>query len=198
MRSPVFRRPGCRRHAGTTKRRPQYATPEAVAGCHCTTRPCGTQDDTHRTTAEAQPRTTSGVRLCTGAIWHAPHVATTPRGEIRGFAQLPPPAGVAEMHASGHHRRRGGTISPYERHKVMAQDRHNGMAASAESHEVACLSITLHLRCCAGLLARCPPQLRAEGTPLATLRPDLRCTSAESRLSWRWIAHGFSRCGALF
>ena len=57
------------------------------------TQPCGTQDDTHRTTAEAQPRTTSGVRLCTGAIWHAPHVATTPRGEIRGYARLPPPPG---------------------------------------------------------------------------------------------------------
>ena len=27
------------------------------------------------------------------AIWHAPHVATTPRGEIRGYAQLPPPPG---------------------------------------------------------------------------------------------------------
>ena len=57
------------------------------------TQPCGTQDDTHRTTAGAQPRTTSGVRLCTGAIWHAPHVATTPRGEIRGYARLPPPPG---------------------------------------------------------------------------------------------------------
>ena len=93
MRSPVFRRPGCRRHAGTTKRRPQYSTPEVVAGRHCTTQPYGTQDDTHRTTAGAQPRTTSGVRLCTGAIWHAPHVATTPRGEIRGYARLPPPPG---------------------------------------------------------------------------------------------------------
>ena len=47
-------------------------------------------------------------------------------------------------------------------------------------------------------LARRPPQLRAEGTPLATPRPDLRCTSAESLLSWRGIAHRFSRCGALF
>ena len=28
-----------------------------------------------------------------GAIWHAPHVATTPRGEIRGYARLPPPPG---------------------------------------------------------------------------------------------------------
>ena len=72
---------------------PQYATPEVVAGCHCTTQPCGTQDDTRQSTTEAQPRTTSGVRLCTGAIWHAPHVATTPRGEIRGYAQLPPPPG---------------------------------------------------------------------------------------------------------
>ena len=58
------------------------------------TQPCGTQDDTHRTTAEAQPRTTSGVRLCTGASWHAPHVADTPVGEIRGFARLQPPPGL--------------------------------------------------------------------------------------------------------
>ena len=28
-----------------------------------------------------------------GAIWCAPHVATTPRGEIRGYARLPPPPG---------------------------------------------------------------------------------------------------------
>ena len=66
---------------------------DTPSGRHCTTQPCGTQDDTHRTTAEAQPRTTSGMRLCTGAIWHAPHVATTPRGEIRGYARLPPPPG---------------------------------------------------------------------------------------------------------
>ena len=58
------------------------------------TQPCGTQDDTHRTTAEAQPRTTSGVRLCTGAIWHAPHVASPTRGEIRGFARRQPPPGL--------------------------------------------------------------------------------------------------------
>ena len=64
------------------------------------TQPCGTQDDTHRTTAEAQPRTTSGVRLCTGAIWHAPHVATTPRGEIRGFARRQPPPGLEKCSPS--------------------------------------------------------------------------------------------------
>ena len=58
------------------------------------TQPCGTQDDTHRTTAEAQPRATSGVRLCTGAIWHAPHVASPTRGEIRGFARRQPPPGL--------------------------------------------------------------------------------------------------------
>ena len=46
MRSPVFRRPGCRRHAGTTDGRPQNATPEAVAGRHCTTRPDEPHPDT--------------------------------------------------------------------------------------------------------------------------------------------------------
>ena len=181
MRSPVFRRQGCRRHAGTTRRRPQYVTPEVVAGRHCTTQPCGTQDDTRQSTAVAQPRTTSGVRfgwsdLARPACRHDPAWRNT------GFRTAATTSGVAEMHASGHHRCHGGTISPYERHKVMAQDRHNAMAASAGSHEVACLSITLHLRSCAG--SRCPPQLRAEGTPLATPRPDLPCTSAESRLSW--------------
>ena len=33
-----------------------------------------------------------------------------------------------------------------------------------ESHEVACLIVTLHLRSCAGV-AECLPRLRAEGTP---------------------------------
>ena len=149
MRSPVFRRPGCRRHAGTTKRRPKYATPEVVAGRHCTTQPCGTQDDTHRTTAEAQPRTTSGVRLCTGAIWHAPHFATTPRGEIRGYARLPPPPGWRKC-------------SP----PVIVSANGGGRALrQTESHEVACLIVTLHLRSCAGV-AECLPRLCAEGTLL--------------------------------
>ena len=106
--------------------------------------------------------TTSGVRfgwsdLARPAWRHDPAWRNT------GLRTAATTSGVAEMHASGHHRRRGGTISPYERHKVMAQDRHNAMAASAGSHEVACLSITLHLRSCAGsrgALPNCVPKVR--------------------------------------
>ena len=48
-----------------------------------------------------QPRTPPGCDLG-AAHRRSPHVATTPRGEIRGYARLPPPAGVAEMSAFGH------------------------------------------------------------------------------------------------
>ncbi|MDY4881605.1 MAG: hypothetical protein SO127_04245, partial [Muribaculaceae bacterium] len=44
VRNPVFRRPGCRRHAGTAKPAIYIATPEAVAGCpprHSTPHPLG-------------------------------------------------------------------------------------------------------------------------------------------------------------
>ena len=57
-----------------------------------------------------QPRTPPGCDLG-DAHRRSPHVATTPRGEIRGYARLPPPAGVAEMSAFGHRLcrwRRGG------------------------------------------------------------------------------------------
>ena len=39
-----------------------------------------------------------------GAVLCSPHVADTPVGEIRGYAQLPPPAGVADYFAFCHHR----------------------------------------------------------------------------------------------
>ena len=154
MRSPVFRRPGCRRHAGTTQRRPKYATPEVVAGCHCTTQPCCTQDNTHRSTAEAQPRTTSGVRLCTGAIWHAPHVASPTRGEIRGFARRQPPPG-------------------WRNARLRSSSRCVGRcAASAEGHNVACLIVTtLHLRSCAGV-GELPPKTACQRyAPSPTIPP---------------------------
>ena len=110
MRSPVFRRPGCRRHAGTTKRRPKYATSEVVAGRHCTTQTCGTQDDTHRTTAEAQPRTTSGVRLRSSDLAR-PACRHDPAWRNTGLRTAATTSGVAEMLASGHRlrqRRRAG------------------------------------------------------------------------------------------
>ena len=40
-----------------------------------------------------QPRTTSGVRFGWDTTTLSPHVATTPRGEIRGYARLQPLAG---------------------------------------------------------------------------------------------------------
>ena len=53
-----------------------------------------TQNDTHRAIAAATaPHHLRGA-IWSGAIWHAPHVATTPRGEIRGFARRQPPPGL--------------------------------------------------------------------------------------------------------
>ena len=63
------------------------------------------------TTADATAPHPSGVLFLGDAHLWSPHVATTPRGEIRGYARLPPPAGVAEMSAFGHRLcrwRRGG------------------------------------------------------------------------------------------
>ena len=82
------------------------------------------------------------------AIWCAPHVATTPRGEIQGYARLPPPPGWRKC-------------SP----PVIVSANGGGRALrQTESHEVACLIVTLHLRSCA-VVAECLPRLRAEGTP---------------------------------
>ena len=118
------------------------------------TQPCGTQDDTHRTTAEAQPRTTSGVRLCTGAIWHAPHVASPTRGEIRGFARRQPPPG-------------------WRNARLRSSSRCVGRcAASAEGHNVACLIVTtLHLRSCSGV-GEVPPKTACQRyAPSPTIPP---------------------------
>ena len=55
-----------------------------------------------------QPATTSGVAMYIAGSG-SPHVADAQVGEIRGYARLPPPAGVAEMSASTIRlRRRGG------------------------------------------------------------------------------------------
>ena len=84
---------------------PQYATPEVVAGRHCTTQPCGTQDDTHRTTAGAQPRTTSGVRLRSSDLAR-PACRHDPAWRNTGLRTAATASGVAEMLASGHCLRR--------------------------------------------------------------------------------------------
>ena len=97
---------------------------------------------------QRQPRTTSGVRFGWDTTTLSPHVATTPRGEIRGYARLPPPPGWRKC-------------SP----PVIVSANGGGRALrQTESHEVACLIVTLHLRSCAGV-AECLPRLRAEGTP---------------------------------
>ena len=92
MRNPVFRRPGRRRHAGTANGRPHDATPEAVAGRNHTAQHCHTAR--YSTIANA-----TAPHHLRGAIWVGhhrppPHVATTQRGEIRGYAQLPSPPGI--------------------------------------------------------------------------------------------------------
>ena len=101
---------GCRRHAGTVEVHRENATPEAVAGCHRTTLLRYTPLIHSTLYWVRQPRTPPGCDLG-DAHRRSPHVATTPRGEIRGYARLPPPAGVAEMSAFGHRLcrwRRGG------------------------------------------------------------------------------------------
>ena len=85
---------------------PQYATPEVVAGCHCTAQPCGTQDDTRQSTAGAQPRTTSGVRLRSSDL-ACPACRHDPAWRNTGFRTAATTSGVAEMLASGHCLRRG-------------------------------------------------------------------------------------------
>ena len=55
-----------------------------------------------------RPATASGVAMYIAGSG-SPHVADAQVGEIRGYARLPPPAGVAEMSASTIRlRRRGG------------------------------------------------------------------------------------------
>ena len=54
-----------------------------------------------------RPATTSGVAILE-ACSRSGHVADAQVGEIPGFAQQPPPTGVAEMSAFGHRLRRGG------------------------------------------------------------------------------------------
>ena len=67
MRSPVFRRQGCRRHAGTTRRRPQYATPEVVAGRHRAKHQCITSLTDKM--IHANPSGSTAPHHLRGAIW---------------------------------------------------------------------------------------------------------------------------------
>ena len=107
------------------------------------------QDNTHQTTAGAQPRTSSGVAFSRGDLVR-PACRHDPAWRNTGLRTAATSSGVAEMLASGHRLRHGG-----------------GQALRlTESHEVACLIVTtLHLRSCVGV-AECLPRLRAEGTLL--------------------------------
>ena len=154
------------------------------------------QDDTRQSTAVAQPRTTSGVRfgwsdLARPACRHDPAWRNT---GFRTAATACRGGGNARLRSSSLPRRddialrtpQGDGSRPPQCDGCIGWKPRGGVP----EHNPALTQLCR--------VARCPPQLRAEGTPLATPCPDLRCTSAESRLSWWWIAHVFSRCGALF
>ena len=144
MRSPVFRRPGCRRHAGTTKRRPQYATPEVVAGRHCTTRLCFTPL-THKVIhvkprREHSPAPPPGCD-CVQERFGTPRMSPRPRVAKYGVS-----------HGANH-------LRGWRNARLRSSSRCVGRcAASAEGHNVACLIVTtLHLRSCAGV-GEVPPK----------------------------------------
>ena len=151
VRSPVFRHAGSWRHAGITRRSPQLPPRrwwQAVIAPQTICYIIYNQDNTHQTTAGAQPRTTSGVRFRWGDLVR-PACRHDPAWRNTGLRTAATTSGVAEMLASGHRLRRGGG-------RALRQ---------TESHEVACLIVTLHLRSCVGV-AECLPRLRAEGTLL--------------------------------
>ncbi|MDY5119080.1 MAG: hypothetical protein SPE65_03780 [Muribaculaceae bacterium] len=64
-----------------------------------------TQSDTRKTTAGAQPRTTSGVRLRSSDLAR-PACRHDPAWRNTGFRTAATTSGVAEMLASGHRLRR--------------------------------------------------------------------------------------------
>ena len=93
MRNPVFRRPGCRRHAGMVRRAFHPIAPRRRCGAvasivvECILL-CISGVSRHDDSLPPPP----GWHLC-GCCWRSPHVADTPVGEIRGYAQRQPLAG---------------------------------------------------------------------------------------------------------
>ena len=143
------------------------------------------QDDTRQSTAVAQPRTTSGVRfgwsdLARPACRHDPAWRNT---GLRTAATACRGGGNARLRSSSPPRRddialrtpQGDGSRPPQCDGCIGWKPRGGVPEHNPALTQLCSS-----------LAKCPPQLRAEGTPLATPRPVLRCTSAESRLSWWW------------
>ena len=153
MRSPVFRHAGSWRHAGTTRRSPQMPPRrwwQAIMAPQTICYIIYNQDNTHQTTAGAQPRTASGVRfrwcdLVRPACRHDPAWRNT---GLRTAATACRGGGNARLRSSSPPTAQGRTLR------------------LTESHEVACLNVTtLHLRSCV-VVAECLPRLCAEGTLL--------------------------------
>ena len=93
VRNPVFRRLGCRRHAGMVRRAFHPIAPRRRCGAvasivvECILL-CLSGVSRHDDGLPPPP----GWHLC-GWCWWSPHVADTPVGEIRGYAQRQPLAG---------------------------------------------------------------------------------------------------------
>ena len=113
MRSPVFRHAGSWRHAGTTRRSPQLPPRrwwQAIIAPQTICYIIYNQDNTHQTTAGAQPRTASGVRFRWGDLVR-PACRHDPAWRNTGLRTAATSSGVAKMLASGHRlrqRRRAG------------------------------------------------------------------------------------------
>ena len=104
MRSPVFRHAGSWRHAGTTRRSPQMPPRrwwQAIIAPQTICYIIYNQDNTHQTTAGAQPRTASGVRFRWGDLVR-PACRHDPAWRNTGLRTAATTSGVAEMLASGH------------------------------------------------------------------------------------------------
>ena len=147
MRSPVFRRPGCRRHAGGHKRHPNMPPRrwwQAVIAPH--------NYVVHKMIHTAPRRKHSPAPPlgcdCVQERFGTPRMSPRPRVAKYGVS-----------HGANH-------LRGWRNARLRSSSRCVGRcAASAEGHNVACLIVTtLHLRSCAGV-AECLPRLRAEGTP---------------------------------
>ena len=113
VRNPVFRRPGCRRHAGTTRRRPQYATPEVVAGRHRAKHQCITSLTDKM--IHANPSGSTAPHHLRGAIWV----------ERFGMPRMSPRPRVAKYGVTHgcHHLRGGGNARRWSSSPPLAEMR---------------------------------------------------------------------------
>ena len=108
MRSPVFRHAGSWRHAGSIRRSPQMPPRrwwQAIIAPQTICYIIYNQDNTHQTTAGAQPRTASGVAFSRGDLVR-PACRHDPAWRNTGLRTAATTSGVAEMLDSGHRLRR--------------------------------------------------------------------------------------------